>query len=54
MTFFVGSIAMTIFCLGWLGYRVFVKNDLAEHMEELRVGAFFIGVWVLLWLLLFR
>jgi hypothetical protein len=54
MTFFYGSIAMAIFCLGWLGYRVLVKNDIAEHMEELRVGAFVLGVWAIVWWLLFR
>ena len=52
MTFFFGSIAMSAFALGWFLYHWLIKEDLREHMDELRTGAFVLGVWALVWWLL--
>lgn len=49
MTFIIGSIAMTAFALVWALYHGLVKQDLHEHMEAVRIGAFFLGVWGLVW-----
>lgn len=54
MSFFFGSIGMAAFCVGWLFYRGVIKKDLHQHGEEVRVGAFFLGIWALVWWLLIR
>ncbi len=54
MTFFVGSIAMTVFAVAWFLYHWLVKNDLDRFKEEIRFGAFVLGIWALVWWFLFR
>lgn len=54
MTFFFGSIGMTLFAIGWAAYHGIVKRDLHEHQDELRTGAFVLAVWAIVWWLLFR
>lgn len=54
MTFFLGSIGMTVFAIGWALYRLLVKRDLHTFKDEIRIGAFFIGVWAIVWWALFR
>jgi hypothetical protein len=54
MTFFFGSIAMSAFAVLWFFYHWLVKNDLHEHKEEIRVGAFVLAVWAAVWWFLFR
>ncbi len=54
MTFLLGSIAMTGFAVLWTLYHLLVKRDLHEHKDEIRIGAFFLGVWALVWWMLFK
>lgn len=54
MTFLIGSIGMTAFAVCWTLYRLVIKRDLLAHKEEIRIGAFFIGVWAIVWCVLFR
>ncbi len=35
--------------LGWVLYRLLVKRDLKEHKGTLALGLLFIGVWGLLY-----
>ena len=53
MTFILGSIAMTAFALVWTIHHLFIKRDLHQHKEEIRIGGFFVGVWALVWWMLF-
>ena len=49
MTFKLFSFCATLFCLGWFFYRLLIKRDLRHHLEEVRIGAFFIAVWAIIW-----
>ena len=54
MTFVIGSICMAIFSAGWFLYRLVVKRDLRQHLDEIRTGAFVLGIWALVWYWLLR
>ena len=54
MTFLLGSIFMTCFAVIWALYHLLVKRDLHKFKDEVRIGVFFIGIWVIVWWLLFR
>jgi hypothetical protein len=45
-------IAFLIFFVGWILYRLFIKRDLKEHLDYLYFGLFFIGIWILIYLLI--
>ncbi|MBG6112189.1 CRISPR/Cas system endoribonuclease Cas6 (RAMP superfamily) [Flavobacterium sp. CG_23.5] len=40
-------IGLTIFFIGWILYRLFIKKDLKKNLNSLYLGFFFIGIWVL-------
>lgn len=54
MTFIIASISMTAFAVLWTLYHLLIKRDLLQHKEAIRVGGFFIGVWALVWWMLFK
>ena len=54
MAFFFGSVAMATFAILWFLYHWLIRNDLAKHKEEVRFGAFVLGVWTATWWFLFR
>ena len=54
MTFFFGSLAMAAFAVCWALYHLLIKHDLHKFKDEIRIGAFFIGVWAIVWWALFR
>lgn len=40
--------------LGWLVYRMFIKKDIRQHMNDLYGLSFFIAVWLIIFYFLFR
>lgn len=54
MTFFFGSIGMTLFAIGGTAYHGLMKRDLHEHQDELRTGVFVLSAWAIVWCRLFR
>lgn len=54
MTFFFGSIAMSAFAALWFLYHWLVRNDLHRFKEEIRFGAFVLGIWALVWWFLYH
>jgi high-affinity Fe2+/Pb2+ permease len=39
---------------GWLLYRLFIKKDLQQHLNEVGFGFFFIAVWTTLYFVLWN
>ena len=40
-------IGLAIAFIGWILYRFLIKKDLKKNLNNLYLGLFFIGVWVL-------
>ena len=40
-------IGLTIFFIGWILYRLIIKKDLKKNLNNLYLGLFFIGIWIL-------
>ena len=41
------AIGLTVVFLGWILYRLIVKKDLKKNLNNMYLGFFFIGTWVL-------
>ncbi len=40
-------IGLVIAFIGWILYRLLIKKDLKKNLNNLYLGLFFIGAWVL-------
>jgi high-affinity Fe2+/Pb2+ permease len=40
-------IGLVIAFIGWILYRLLIKKDLKKNLNNVYLGLFFIGVWVL-------
>jgi len=38
--------------IGWILYRLFVKRDLKENLNNLYIGLSFTGIWIVIYYLL--
>jgi hypothetical protein len=44
------AIGLTIVFIGWILYRLFIKRDLSENLNNLYFGLFFVTIWFLYYL----
>ena len=51
---FVIPVLLVVVFLGWVLYRLLVKRDLKQHMNELYAGVFFFAVWAAVYAFMFR
>lgn len=49
MVMVIGLLALF---LGWALYRLLVKRDLMQHKGTLALGSLFVGIWAVLYVLL--
>lgn len=42
-------IAFLIIFIGWVLYRLLIKKDLKNNLNNVYVGLFFIGIWGLIY-----
>jgi len=47
MSRIVMAIGLVIIFIGWILYRLIIKKDLNKNLNNLYLGLFFIGIWVL-------
>ncbi len=48
MRLFAGIFVIILF-IGWVIYRLLIKRDLKEHMNDFFLFLFFIFIWVLIY-----
>jgi len=47
-------IAFTALFIIWIFYRLLIKRDLKQNLDNLYVGIFFIAIWGLIYYWLFK
>ena len=49
----LAPLVLALTFLVWISYRLFIKRDIKNHLNEIYGGAFFFAVWgVIYWMIL--
>lgn len=45
---------LIVLFFGWILYRLLIRKDLKQHMNELYAGLFFVSIWAVAYIFLLR
>jgi tellurite resistance protein TehA-like permease len=51
---FYTPLVFIVLFVGWVLYRLLVKKDLKQNLNNLYLGIFFIAIWGLIYVLIFN